>query len=388
MDIKKKSYLLLVGFLAIIIGLSILGYRHSRPAVTTAPKPTIAHTPPGCSNGNPAHASISSSDDAVLQKLSEYETVCPGVPIDTMMLFAAMPTSDDEASTSAKNTASRLKEFAKYNIQPLVSFEPNADMPTIINDIRAGKYDTILASYFQDLKAAGISSEQLGTWVLFPEANTPTWHNTDPATFTANVMKLATIQRQVFPDCQLTILLNNTTYTSNDEQWSHGVKKDFGDYVNSIPAGTLDSFGYQGFPFVAPKDASTQYDQLDAKDFLPLATARNAANKLHTKKIWLNTGTFRYAHTDSDAQLVTLSLSQRQQTLDGIARQASEFHDQGFDVSLNLFAMDKTNESEHINWSYWPAGNYSDSPDTRLFKAFFEQLHNRQIHLSLYDSKP
>jgi hypothetical protein len=380
---RKKSYVLIIGFLAVVIGLAALGYRHTHPTVKP---PVITHTPPSCGDGRPVYASLASSNDPILRKLSEYESVCRGAPVDTMMFFTAMPTSSDEADLLAKSTASRLKEFAKYKIKPLVSFEPNTAMPTIINDLRAGVYDTILTSYFQNLKAAGISSEQLGTWILFPEANTPAWRNTDPATFVANIVKVATIQRQIFPGCNLTILLNNTTYAGDDDQWNHGVKKDFGDYVSSIPKGTLDSFGYQGFPFVAPKDATSQYGQLDAKDFLPLTLARDAATKLHTKNIWFNTGTFRYAHTDTPAGQVTLSSTQRQQTLDSITRQVFKLQDQGFTVSLNLFAKDKSNDTEHINWSYWPTGNYLNSSDTKLFETFFEQLDDRHTPLSLYDS--
>lgn len=381
MSIRKKRLYLFIGLLMVFIVVGFFGYRFSHPTVKVGTAQT-----PSCSNGSPAHKSLAASTDPILRKLHEYEIVCKGSVVDTVMFFTAMPTTADEASTLAQNAAVRLKEFSKYNIKPLVSFEPNTASPTIINDLRNGVYDTILAAYFQNLKNTGISSKQLGTWILFPEANTPTWHNTDPTTFVTNVSKLATIQRKAFPGCKLTILLNNTTYPSNDEDWSHGTKKDLRPYVSTIPSGTLDSFGYQGFPFVSPKDAAAQYGQLDAKDFLQLTDARDAANALHTKNIWLNTGTFRNAHTGTEAEKVTLSTTQRQKTLDSIARQTISLKDQGFTVSVNIFAKDKSTDGEHIDWSYWPTGKYTDSQDTPLLKTFFEQLHKHSIDLSLHDA--
>lgn len=383
MGIKKKRLRLLVGLLVVFLGLGFVGQRLSHPAKKETE--TTRHTL-NCTNGGATHASLSKSNDPILHKLHEYEAVCKGAVVDTMMFFTAMPTTNEEATTLAQATAIRLKEFSKYKIKPLVSFEPNVAIPTIINDIHGGKYDSILTSYFQSLKASGISNEQLGTWILFPEANTPTWHNTDPAIFAGNVVKVATLQRQVFPSSQLTILLNNTTYAADDTDWSHGTKKDLRPYVKSIPAGTLNSFGYQGFPFVSPKNTPNQYGQLDAKDFLRLENARDAAKTLRTKDIWLNTGTFRLAHTDTNESKVMLSLDQRRRTLESITHQAVQLQNQGFTVSVNLFAKDKSKEMEHIDWSYWPSKKYSTSPDTELFRTFYDQLREHNIHRSLHDA--
>lgn len=377
---KKRPYTLIIVLLC--LGIAFIGYRLFQPPAKSPIKTQVSN----CGKHVPANALLSKSDDPILHKLSEYETVCQGAISDTMMFFTAMPTSNEEAMTFAKNTADRLKEFAKYNIKPLISFEPNITIPTIINDIHSGKYDAALSLYFQRLKENDISIKELGTWVLFPEANTPTWHNSDPSVFAANVTKVATIQRHVFPNSKLTILLNNTTYAGDDEEWSRGLKEDLSPYIDTIPKGTLDSIGYQGFPYVAPEDRKVQHGQLDAKDFLPIHLARDAAKKLQTKNIWINTGTFQRAHTDTDAGEVKLSLSQRKQTLDSITNQVTELKKESFTVSLNLFAKDKTNEQEHIDWSYWSNGNYTKSPNTPLFKAFVTQLREHNIHLSLHDA--
>ena len=376
--IFKKNYIhVLLGLLIVtLIGLIILRF-------SITPK---SAQDPGCGDGSSPHASLASSSEPALRKLSEYEAVCKGPITDTMMLFTAMPASPDEVNESAKQVSTRLKEFAKQGIKPLVLFEPNASIPNIISDIRDGGYDPVLMSYFQTLKKLNITDEQMGTWVLFPEANTPAWENTDAATFAKNVTRLAAIQREVFPVMKLSILLNATTYPSDDISWGRGEQKDLRPYVASIPKGTIDSFGYQGFPFLSPANAPAPYGKVDAKDFLPPSIAYQAAAELQTREIWINTGSFRRIHTDKRAEEVTQSSSQRQKTLSSVVGQAAELQDRGFNVSINIFAEDKSNQTEHTDWSYWPDGKHEGKPDELVFKTFLEQLHEQQIKISLYDS--
>ena len=378
MDIKKIVTFSFSGLAAAVLIFICIHYN-------VAPNHTPALSTVSCSDGKPAHTLIKDSSDPLLKKLAEYEALCRGEVTNTMMVFTAMPTSEDEAATLAQNIAGKLKLLADNGITPLVAFEPSLTLPTIINDIRDGMYDSILSTYFQQLKSAGISEQQMGTWTLFPEANTPTWHNTDPSTFAQNVTKVAKLLKTSFPKAKTTILLNSHTYPGNDAGWDHGEIKDLTSYVTSIPPNILDSFGYQGFPSVAAANASNQYSSLDAKDFLPSNIAKSAAKKLGTKNIWLNTGSFQRIYTDDPAESITTTPEQRQQTLTSIVTQAKALQ-ADYTVSVNLFAKDKSTESEHVNWSYWQTGKYSTDPHADALKTFLEQLHERNIELSLYDS--
>jgi len=343
-------------------------------------------SPTDCSDGAPKHASLDNSSDPILRKLSEYEAVCNGEIGNTMMFFSAMPTNRDEAIAFAHDTALRLKAFAAQHITPLVSFEPNATLPNVISDTNSGMYDDITTTYFQTLKSLGITDSEMGTWILFPEANTPTWHNTNPATFVTNVVRLAGLLKHAFPETHRTILLNGRTYESDDANWDNGELKSLAPYVSDMPKGTVDSFGYQGFPSVSPANAASSYSQLHASDFLPSSLARDAANQLHVKDIWCNTGTFGRIYTDDAAQQVTISADIRKQTLTEVMGQLQQLQTDGFAVSLNLFANDKSNEDEHTDWSYWPTGNYADSPNVEVFKLFTARLQENHIHVSLYDT--
>jgi len=345
----------------------------------------VPHPKQTCTNGQPAHARLAESTDPILQKLAEYETVCQGGVTDALMFFTAMPRTEDEAVTLAQNVATRLKVFAIHSITPLVSFEPSLLTPTILDDIKNGTYDSALSMYFQKLREQGITDKTIGTWILFPEANTPTWHNSDPKTFSANVTKVSRMLKTTFPNAHATVLLNSRTYAGSDTAWSHGALKSLLPYVVALPKGTVDSFGYQGFPSIAAANASVHYTQLDAKEFLPANLASEAASVLGTSHIWLNTGTFGNIHTDDPNKLVTLSPKERAEVTESIMEQAKQLQTT-HTVSMNIFAKDKSGEDEHIDWSYWNKNTLTSNPYTNVLQTWLIRLHESDMEVSLYDS--
>jgi hypothetical protein len=385
MDRNNKHSLALIGLLFILIvgGVFYGKYIPFQTDSLIATAETAFST--NCSNNHPVHTSLAQSDDPILQKLAEYEAVCHGSVVDQLMMFAAMPTSETEASQSATDITSELKDFAVEGITPLVVFEPSSTSPTVITDIKNGTYDTVTSDYYRLLKKQGVTDAQMGTWVLFPEANSPSWEITDPATFTANVTKVATMQKQVFPDSKVSIMLNSETYPDNDVSWSHGAYKSLVPYVTNIPKGLVDSFGLQGFPEPPQANEPRDNSQLVVSHFLPVNLAANAAKQLGTSDIWLNTGTFKHMYTNDPAAEVSLSTAQRQSMLDSIATAAEQLKQQSFHVSVNLFAQDKSQTDENTDWSYWQTGHADTSPDTHVFDMFVRQLRASGIGFSLYD---
>lgn len=339
-----------------------------------------------CNNGNPARAALFVSKDPVLGKLAEYESYCRGEVTNTMMLFTAMPATENEAISLSQDTAKRLKEFAKYNITPFILFEPPVT-PTIIDELNGGNYDEVLAKYYRSLKDLKVTDSQMGTWVLFPEANTPTWHNTTPETYRSNVTRLAKLQKQFFPFSNISILLNSRTYESSDVNWNGGQLKDLKPYIANLPKGLINSFGYQGFPSVSEADASHRYSQMDAKDFLPAKIATDAAKTLGLKNIWINTGTFSRIYTNDTKAQVTVSSSQRANTLNTIREQAQLIKAAGYDVTISLFAKNKSRESEHIDWSYPLVTQDIPTNNDQTLKLFIKGLRDKNIEFSFYDSK-
>lgn len=336
-----------------------------------------------CSIG-PKHAGLASSDDPRLKKLAAYEGLCGGAVVDRMMVFRPMPTTPAEASQFAHETAETLHAFAANKIEPLVLFEPSLHIPTIVTNIKDGQYDQILDQYFRDLQSESVTTAQMGMWVLFPEANNPSWHTTRPDDFVRNVTKVARIQKRYFPASKTSILLDNRTYPDNDTEWRYGEVKSLLPYVNGIPRGLIDSFGYQGFPTQSPKSAKYPYKRLQASSFLPIGPAQEAAKALGVKEVWLNTGTYSAIYASQPNTAIRISAQQRGSMLKGIVRQARKLSD--VSVSVNIFAQNKSQTSEGIDWSYWSSDQPGKSKDAVELVTFISTLRHDGIGFSLYDS--
>ena len=337
-----------------------------------------------CSVPQPIHTGLANATDPVLRKLSQYEAVCASAPVSRVSFFLSTPTTPAEATQAATSVAATLKTYALYNIAPLVIMEPvdasgnNLDF----NTYNAGTYDSSLTTFFITLKADGISDRMMGMWTYFPEANMPTWGTVDPTLFAANVTRTVKIQKQTFPTSQATILLDSESYAPG-AAWGDGSYVSLLPYVQHIPAGLIDSFGLQGFPWAAPSGGP---DSLyDPKIYLQVSFAAEAAQALGIHNIWLNTGTFSRAYTNNARQAVILSPVQRQAMLSGVVAQARALQAQGFTVAVHLFAQDKSSDSEAIDWSYWHEHPGADS-NTDVFKSFAHEITGNGLQLWLFDT--
>jgi len=336
----------------------------------------------------PMHAGLAQSTDPSLQKLAEYEQVYGGAVANSMMIFAGLPDNSSDASSEAIDMASKLEEFARFHITPLVVMEPTVNGSSItLIDFSAGKYDAPLADYFNDLKAQGITDATMGTWLPFPEDNIPDWGNTDPKVFQTNVVKFAKIQKAVFPTSQLTLMLNSQSFQSDDVDRNYGTFSSLVPYVQGLPKGMFSSFGLQGFPWISAANATTQASLTDPAEFLNADLAVQAARSLGVKQIWFNTGTFQTIYNNDPSEMVTFTASQRQAMLESELKQVKIAQADGFKVAVNLFSYNSSSTDEATDWSYWHTGQTpAQAPGEAVFKSFAEQVHSAGIDLWLFDS--
>jgi hypothetical protein len=345
------------------------------PASTTPIADKIdASTPANCTTNETKRTGLAESSSPQLKKLAQYEAVCGSAIVSQMSFFVPTPTSSSEARADAADVAAQLHEFAKYGVTPLVFFEPSTESgPVSLANYRAGKYDAALDTYFDAIKQAGVTDAMMGTWVPIPEGNLPEWTSLDPAVFAGCVTKAVTFQKKHFPGSKASVMLDTLTYTQLGD-WDSGHTVSLLPYVRGIPAGLIDSFGLQGFPWSPPS-----YDKSPAngrpQDYLRVDLAAEAAHELGTKNIWLNSGTFGTAYAGQNGQ-VTVTPTQRLSLLNDVVTQIKTLQGQGFTVAMHLFSENKSHTPEAIDWSYWPDGNYAASPSTYAFRAF---VHNLQV---------
>lgn len=318
-----------------------------------------------------------------LTELAAIQDICQSSAISGLMIFADIPTLASAKST-AQGLATTLKEYYHFGITPIVVIEPSSAGKLIkLTDITAGKRDKQLDALFRELRWAGVTDEMIGTWVPYPEINTPAWdaRGWKPEQFPGMVSRFFAIMRKHYPDVRGSVLLNAMSYDPSDTDWSNGQHASFAPYMKGFPAGTIQSFGLQGFPWKPPKSKSAQTPLLEAAEMLPSSLASSAAEMANVHDIWFNTGTFGSKY--SGREQVELSADDRERILTGILADASGLKHKGYEVSINIFAEDKTDTDENTDWSY---GNLSD-PANRLrntIKKFASTARRDDISLSFF----
>ncbi len=382
-------FMLMFSFLAVeIVAQALMGrsvvalpnLNRSQPKVTVAQEFR-------CDDGKPI-PDLAKANVPELKKLAEYQEICHSKVTSTLMIFNDMPNSEAEARDKATKMAATLKDFALYDITPLVITEPVTSWGDIdFTEFKSGFYDQWIAIYFQTLKAQGVTDEQMGIWVPFPEANLPYWNrnNASPADFGVIVNKYLGTGRQSFPKLRGSILLNSATYSADDFDWARGEYLSLVPYVKAVDKNLVESFGLQGFPWMPPANRGGA-GIFDASEFINHKLAQEAATTLGVKKIWLNTGTFGTKYAGDATKRTIVTPERRTDILNGILVQASELKNLGFEVAINLFSEDKSEADEATDWSYFNSQTVQTSPASPVFTNFAARAHEKNISVWLFDT--
>jgi hypothetical protein len=319
--------------------------------------------------------------DKNLTVLEKYQDICDSLAFSQIMFFTDMPTTPENAILKAKKVSSKLKEFAKYGISPIVIAEPtDGDIKLSFKEFSIGKYNESLDVYFKTIKEDGITDDQIGMWVPFPEYNVPYWNfdTTTPFEFGVNVNSYAGTLKKYFKT-KAGILLNSQTYYPEDVNWEYGSYETFVPYLKGIKKGLVDSFGVQGLPWVSPANTK-RVEQFEPKDYLQADLAIEAAKFLKVKDVWINTGTFSEKYTSDPVKKTAVSINSRKTMLNGVITQAQKIQAEKYNVTINLFAEDKSYLGESTNWSY-----FGSQAAKTILREFLANAKDKEIKLSLFD---
>lgn len=329
---------------------------------------------------------LGGSNTRALHKLAAYQQACHSFVTDTMMVFTAMPATATQAQKYAQDDAEILKDFAQHGVRPLVVAEPTDKSGTNLDFARFadGSLNPVIETYFAELKALGVTDQQLGIWNPFPEANLPYWENSRPEYFSPAVNNYLSILRSHFPQAHTSVLLNSATYEHTDFNWENGDYQSLLPYVKDIKPGLVEYAGLQGFPWMARQGGTASI--FNAAEFLNPELLSEMADKLGTQKIWFNTGTFATKYALDPAQVVSVTPERRKAILTTVNDQALSLQKQGYDVSVNIFAQDKSKTSEETDWSYWHNDKPFQSAAAPVLTEFISQLHKENIAFWLFDN--
>lgn len=342
-----------------------------------------------CSN-DPKIEGIENSDEEHLTQLSKYQEICSSAVTNEIMIFTDMPKDTSVAKKNASEMAKKLKAFSEKGIKPIVIVEPVSEWGLIdFQELGDGFYDTFITTYFMELRRQGITDSELGMWVPFPEANLPYWNhaNTTPSDFAKIVNRYLSLYKKEFPKAKAGILLNSATYETDDFDWANGEYISLRPYVFDIKKGLVDSFGLQGLPWAPNATIPEAASVFDPKEFLNYQLAKEAADLLGIKDVWFNTGTFGAKYTLDPEKMIKISSQKRQDLLDGILSEAIKLKKLGYNVTINIFAEDKSQGAEATDWSYLKESYTKDEGIETVFVNFITKTKNAGVGISMFDRK-
>ena len=327
----------------------------------------------------------SSVKDPNLQRLSDYQNMCNSFVTNKLMIFTAFSQDKTAAQTNADEMIDKLKMFKQAGVTPFVMAEPYiSDGAMSYKSYLAGAYDAGMSEYFELLKTGGVTDEMMGIWVPFPESNVPGWNNvgTDPHDFALCVNKYLALLKRYFPNAKGSILLSATTYQPDDLEWNNGDYSSLSSYVTGLDEKLVTSVGIEGFPWMS-NAKQPRHTIFSATEFLQPGLALEMAQSLHTRDIWINSGTFDGKYTNDSAKTVHMSINQRKAVLDDILKVALDLRDyqeNQYRVSINLFSENKSQVHEATDWSY-----FQDKDSEAVLKSFLVNAAKNDIPVSISD---
>lgn len=342
--------------------------------VTPPPTPTTSTTP---------MINITNTENPHLKKLADYQKVVGGFVGNQLMVFLNMPESAANIEGASYYIANTANEFAKFGITPIFVIEPYGDNGQLdLGRIKNGDYVAKLDSLFALLKwARWLTEDKLGLIVPYPEINTPAFNRTNfvPTDLPILVNQYFDVVRKYYPNARWGLLLDGKSYDVN-KTWGQGEYKSYAPYVTGIKPGYISTFWVQGFPWVSADGSIKSYDP---NVFLPISLAKESANLLSVNKIWFNTGTMKRSYPWSP---VNTSAEERQSMVNGIINQWNSLKNQGFDVMIHIFAENKFQMGEWVDWSYIEnASDWVLSPHEAVFASFVSQAQTSNLNTGIYD---
>jgi hypothetical protein len=341
--LRGREFAIAAAASALVISLALAACAPGTASNSTGTTPNSGPTATGPAfetGPNTSLEAVPDINDPQLRLLKWYEKEVGVAP--RMMDFIGFPNSRENAVSLAESMAGTLQAWHKAGVQPLVIMEPTFNDGKTLMDLdkfHEGGYNEALDTFFATLHELGVTDEEMGTWVPFPESNTPTWKNgvTDPALFVSNTTTVAEACKRYFPNTSISVLLDSQTFLpSPDPNWNDGTMDPTAllQYLNFKP-GLIDSFGLQGYSWDNQDSAST---------YLSAQAAIAGAHQLGIKRVWFTTGTASEIHNPNGEGLINASNARRTQVFSQILDQVIATQNSGYTVELmNVFGQDTLN---------------------------------------------
>ena len=337
-----------------------------------------------CIESKPLNLDLMNARNSTLTQLNKYNQLCGSQITDRIMIFNGIPSKLSEVKDSIISLHNQIDELVKYNLTPIIVLEPVFDTKNIsFSELASNSYNLIWSEYFSELYRLNPALQ--AEWIFMPEINTPIWDQSNFKTsdFGLIVNQFGASLKKFFPNNNLDLLFNSTSYNWNDKQWQKPLIQNFNQYLLKIDKKLINRLWIQGFPFVSRKSDSVNKNEelnIQLKSYLNTALLMESTNYLNIKKVGINTGTFSEKYRSIKDQIKLTNLN-RQSLHDQTIQEIQNLKNVGYDTAVNLFLENKLKTLEETNWSYL------DSVESReLFRQLVFKLDQNRILLSIFDN--
>lgn len=321
--------------------------------VVTEPAPEAPAQSATCEM--PVYSGSASSSDVNIAKVNSYKALTGVDTAKKVVYFMPMPTTVAEADALAADTVVKLRNISNAGMTPVVYMEPTriAGGQVALTQIAAGQYQSALVRMFDRVKVAGITSAQMGTWIAYPEINTPAWDRTgfQPAMFGAMINGFASALHSSFSGAKAGILLDGFSYSVSAMTWDNGLAVSWMPYLEKISAGSVDTVGLQAY-WLPSGDFASLFAVITGSTYvMDTNLVKEAVGKLGASDVLIQTGTPKTVNVTWLNKVTTVDAATRSGVLASIASGAIALEDSNLAVTVSLFTENKYS-TEGKDWSY------------------------------------
>jgi hypothetical protein len=293
---------------------------------------------------------------------------------NNLMYFHELPNTSVEVTDSINSIQEKTKEFGEAGLKATIVFDRSESKL----DINSLEYLSYIRAIFEGLKNnKDFDPANIDTIIYLPEANLPELLSVEPGQYNKSINDFFGISRQYFPSMNNSLLLETTTYSKDDINYSNGKRNSLEPYLKDLNKSLINRLYIQGFPYAFPFQAQGN-KLLSADNYYELGLLEESYEYLGFKDIYLNTGILISTFHNSNKETLYLPKTEIEKQINTSLTFYKKLQDKGYKVHLNIFAEDKSNSGEGRNWNL-------QHYDSVMFLSYIEKLQKININFSIFD---
>ena len=330
---------------------------------------------------NPSLPNKSASTNNQVKKIAFYDDLYERPLSGQAMIFASLSDVPANITSTATFIKNQIDTHKAYGVKLILILEPGV---LSFDRIAAGDFNSSFDSLHLQLKNLGVSDDDMGLVVPFPEFNLPSapnpdspWNNPnwDETNFGLMFNNYSQSLTKYFPTAKITVLPNAKSFNQVADGGA-GRYRSFLGMFSKIDKKYVYSVGVQGFPWYYRGGPDKEENP---SNFLQTALLKEAADYLKVNNVWFNTGSVKaiIKNTGSGPYQYDVPVADRAALLTNSAIVQTELAKQGYQTMVNIFIENKIT-TEKTNFGF-----DTSNDDREMFVKYICDLEKARIKISL-----